>query len=59
MSIHSKARKHTVLNGFAPGVEAVFHILLGLFAALCIVPFLFVVVISFSAEESIRQIGYS
>ncbi len=59
MSIHSKARKHTVLNGFAPGVEAVFHILLGLFAALCIVPFLFVVVISFSSEESIRQIGYS
>ena len=47
------------LNTFGPGAQAVFHITLGLFALLCIVPFLFVIVISFTSEDSIRQIGYS
>ena len=32
---------------------------LGLFSLLCIIPFIFVIIISFSSEESIRQIGYS
>ena len=56
-SVHR--RHHARLNSFSPGVEAAFHIILGLFAACCIVPFLFVIIISFSSEESIRQIGYS
>lgn len=47
------------LNNFGPGAQAVFHITLGLFALLCIVPFLFVIIISFTSEDSIRQIGYS
>ena len=47
------------LNNFGPGAQAVFHITLGLFALLCIVPFLFVIIISFTSEESIRAIGYS
>ena len=47
------------LNRFGPGTQAVFHLLLGLFALLCIIPFLFVIIISFTSEESIRQIGYS
>ena len=50
-------RRHARLNSFSPGVEALFHIILGVFAACCILPFLFVVIISFSSEESIRQIG--
>ena len=54
-----RRRCHARLNSFSPGVEAAFHIVLGLFAACCILPFLFVVIISFSSEESIRQIGYS
>jgi len=47
------------LNNFGPGAQAVFHITLDLFALLCIVPFLFVIIISFTSEDSIRQIGYS
>ena len=54
-----RRRRHARLNSFSPGVEAAFHIILGVFAACCILPFLFVVIISFSSEESIRQIGYS
>ena len=52
-------RQSATLNTFGPGAQALFHILLGLFALLCVVPFLFVIIISFSSEESIRQIGYS
>ena len=47
------------LNTFGPGAQALFHGCLGLFALLCIVPFLFVIIISFTSEDSIRQIGYS
>lgn len=47
------------LNSFSRGTEACFHVLLGLFALLCILPFVFVVIISFTSEDSIRQIGYS
>ena len=39
--------------------ETSFYIILGLFCAACIIPFIFVVIISFSSEESIRAIGYS
>ena len=53
-------RKPTsVLNTFGPGAQAVFHVALGLFALLCILPFVFVIIISFTSEDSIRQIGYS
>lgn len=55
--IHIK--KNLRLNSFSAPVETLFHVLLGLFALVCIVPFVFVVIISFSSEESIRQIGYS
>ena len=47
------------LNQVSAGTELIFHIILGLFAACCILPFLFVVIISFSAESSIKTIGYS
>ena len=47
------------LNRFSPGTQAVFHVLLALFSLICIIPFVFVIIISFSSEESIRQIGYS
>ena len=54
----SKGQSAT-LNTFGPGAQAAFHAVLGLFALLCIVPFLFVIIISFTSEDSIRQIGYS
>lgn len=54
-----KHKKHARLNSFSPAVEGLFHLLLGLFSLLCIIPFIFVIIISFSSEDSIRQIGYS
>ena len=56
---NAKNRQHAGLNTFGPGAQAVFHTCLALFALLCIVPFLFVIIISFTSEDSIRQIGYS
>ena len=47
------------LNRFDPETQAAFHLTLGLFALLCIIPFVFVIIISFTSEESIREIGYS
>lgn len=57
--IESKKKSHPSLNRFGPGTQAVFHITLGLFSLLCILPFIFVIIISFTSEDSIRQIGYS
>ena len=52
-------KRSAALNQFGTGTQAGFHVVLGLFALLCIIPFIFVIVISFSSENSIRQIGYS
>ena len=53
---HKNGRR---LNSVSAGAEAVIHIILGLFSLCCIIPFIFVIIISFSSEASIRQIGYS
>ena len=47
------------LNRFGTGTQLVFHGALLLFSLLCIIPFIFVIIIAFSSEDSIRQIGYS
>ena len=47
------------LNAVSRKAEFSFHVILGLFALCCIIPFLFVIIISFSSEDSIRRIGYS
>ena len=52
-------QKNHRLNQISAGTEALFHVIVGLFSVCCIIPFLFVIVISFSAESSIREIGYS
>lgn len=52
-------KKHLRLNSVGVGTEAVIHVVLGLFSLCCIIPFIFVIIISFSAESSIRSIGYS
>ena len=57
--IRKPAKRSLRLNQVSRGTEAVFNLVLGLFALACIIPFLFVILISFSSEESIRQIGYS
>ena len=57
--IAAKKKSHPSLNRFGPGTQTVFHIVLGIFSLLCILPFIFVIIISFTSEDSIRQIGYS
>lgn len=52
-------KKHLRLNSVSRGAEAVIYIILGLFSLCCIIPFIFVIIISFSDESSIRAIGYS
>lgn len=52
-------KKNLRLNSVSVGTEAIFHVIIGLFSVCCIIPFVFVVIISFSSEASIREIGYS
>ena len=52
-------QKNHRLNFVSAGTEAVMNVVLALFSLCCIIPFIFVVIISFSSEESIRTIGYS
>ena len=52
-------QKNHRLNSVSAGTEAVMNVVLALFSLCCIIPFIFVVIISFSSEESIRIIGYS
>lgn len=47
------------LTSVSPAAEAVLHIILAAFSIACIIPFVFVIIISFSDESSIREIGYS
>lgn len=58
-STQINAQNKLRLNSISRPAEALMHVVLGLFALACIVPFLFVIIISFTSEESIRQIGFS
>jgi ABC-type sugar transport system, permease component len=55
LDLHHRKR----LNSFGTLTETAFHLILALFSLACIIPFIFVVIISFTSEDSIRQIGYS
>lgn len=60
MTVMTKRAGHSFrLNQISRRAEAGFHLILGLFALACIIPFIFVIIISFSSEDSIRRIGYS
>ena len=47
------------INAVSVPTEIIIHIVMILFCLLCIVPFIFVIIISFTSEESIRALGYS
>lgn len=47
------------INKVSRGSEAIFHILVGGFSVLCIIPFVFIIIIAFSSADSLRTIGYS
>ncbi|MBR6004056.1 MAG: carbohydrate ABC transporter permease [Lachnospiraceae bacterium] len=59
MSTNTKKTKRNRLQSVSIPTEIIFHIIIGGFALACILPFIFVIIISFSSEESIRMIGYS
>lgn len=52
-------QKNHRLNSVSAGTEALMNVILAVFSLCCIIPFIFVVIISFSSEDSIRTIGYS
>lgn len=54
-----KRRSAASLNTFSVPAETCFHVLLALFSLLCIIPFIFVIIISFTDMQSIREIGFS
>lgn len=61
MTFSHRAKKAQTfrLNQVSRGTELLFHLILGLFSLCCILPFVFVIIISFSSEASIKTIGYS
>jgi putative aldouronate transport system permease protein len=52
-------KSKTRLNKVSIPAEICFNIMIAFFCLLCIIPFIFVAIISFSSEESIREIGFS
>lgn len=58
-TISSVPKKKRPINSVSVPAEIIINIILGLFCLCCIVPFIFVIIISFSSEDSIRQVGYS
>ena len=54
-----KSRRVSRLGSVSIPGEVVINIVIGLFTLLCVVPYIFVIIISFSAESSIRELGYS
>ncbi len=54
-----RAPKKRSLNAVSIPTEIIINIIIGLFCLACIIPFIFVIIIAFTSEESIRAIGYS
>ena len=57
--VSPRRTKKRRLNSVSIPTEIVIYIVLGLFCLACVLPFLFVIIISFTSEDSIRQIGFS
>lgn len=47
------------LNAVSRPMQVLIRIVLGLFCVICVIPFIFVIIISFTSEASISAIGYS
>ncbi|MDR0821097.1 MAG: carbohydrate ABC transporter permease [Oscillospiraceae bacterium] len=47
------------LTSVSLGTEVIFHIIIAAFSLACIIPFIFVVIISFTSEDAIKANGYS
>jgi putative aldouronate transport system permease protein len=55
----TKSHKKRRINAVSVPTEILFHFILLLFSVACVIPFVFVIIISFTSEESIAEIGYS
>lgn len=51
--------KKRPINSVSRPVEAIFHLIMIFFCLCCVIPFVFVIIISFTSQQSIREIGYS
>lgn len=54
-----RAKGRNKLTAVSLPVELLFYLILGIFCAMCIIPFIFVVIVSFSSDKSIMAVGYS
>ncbi len=52
-------KKYRPVNAVSRPVEALFHMIMLFFCLCCVIPFVFVIIISFTSQQSIREIGYS
>lgn len=59
MNTMTARKKKRRINAVSVPTEIIINIIMAAFCLACVVPFIFVVIISFTSEESIRQIGYS
>lgn len=55
----SRVTRKRKINAVSVPAEIVINIIMALFCIACVIPFIFVIIISFTSEASIRQIGYS
>jgi len=55
----AKPQKTLRVNKVSIPAEILIHIIVGMFALACIIPFIFIAIIAFSSAESLRTVGYS
>lgn len=55
----SKRKKASRLNKVSIPAEIIMNIIIAIFSLICIIPFVFVIIITFTSQESLREIGYS
>lgn len=58
-TLHRRKNKRTMLNAISPFWNMVFVIVLGIFSLLVLIPMVLVVIVSFSSERSIAEVGFS
>lgn len=54
-----KKVKKVEIRAFSPKVDLFFSILIALFAISCLIPFIFVIIISLTGESALTANGYS
>jgi len=58
MAVLTRRKKYRI-NKVSRISESLFHVIIGGFALACIIPFIFIIIISFTSSDSLRSVGYS